>query len=173
MKQICLPYFKYKEDVSLLHIGHVRYLLILHPDKFTYIEKSLMVYKIEACNLKFFRLTESYVCTLFFHTSFRSLIKSHRYISISLLDVFRFRINNDINGSFMHFQDDTLYDISITGYMLQEVLKLPKRLNPSVARSNRILCRSLTKCRCFASKSFCISESIEWLNMFSFETRCS
>ena len=120
MKHIFCLCFKCKEDASLLHIGHARYPLVLHPDKFSYVEKSFIVHKIEACNLKLLRLTESYVCTSFFHNSFRSSIKGHRYTSISLPDAFRSRINSDIkiNGSFMHFQGDTLYTTSITGHML-------------------------------------------------------
>ena len=123
-----------------------------------------MVHKIKVCNLKFLRLTESYVCTLFSHSSFRSSINDHRYTSISLLGAFRSKINSDIkiNSSFMYLQGDTLYTTSIIGHMLQKVLKLSKRLNPSIARPSRILCGSLTKCGYFASKSFHTTESIRW-----------
>ena len=120
MKHIFRPCFKCKEDASLLHIGHARYPLVLHPDKFLYAEKLFMVHRIEACNLKLLRLTESYICTPFFYNSFRSLIKGRRYTSILLPSAFGSGINSDIkiNDSFMHFQGDTLYTTSITGHML-------------------------------------------------------
>ena len=158
-----------------MHIEHARYLLVLHPDKFSYTKKSFMVYRIEACNLKLLQLIKSYVCILFFHSSFRSSIKDRRYISISLSSFFGPKINSDIkiNGYFMHFQGDTLYTTSIIGHMLHEVLILPKRLNPSVARSSRILRGSLAKCGCFASKSFNTKELAEWLSIFSSRTHCS
>ena len=120
MKYIFRPYFKCKEDASLLHIGHARYPLVLYLDKFLYVEKLFMIHRIEACNLKLLQLTESYICTLFSHNSFISLIKGHRYTSISLPGAFESGINSDIkiNDSFMHFQGDTLHTTSITGHML-------------------------------------------------------
>ena len=120
MKHIFRSCFKCKEDASLLHIEHARYPLVLYSNKFSYVEKLFIVYKIKTSNLKYFRLINSYVCTLFFHSSFKLLINGHRYTSISLPDAFGSEINSDIkiNDSFMHFQGDTLYTTSITGYML-------------------------------------------------------
>ena len=101
-------------------IWHARYPLVLHSDKFLYTKKLFMVHIIEACNLKFLRLIESYVCTPFFHSSFKSSINDRRYTSISLPGAYESGINNDIkiNSSFMHFQGDILYTTSITDYIL-------------------------------------------------------
>ena len=93
---IFFPFGKLKDHVSSLQQGHANFPLVLHPDRFSYARKSLIVYKIDTCNWNVSFIDASYVSTPFSHNSFNSSIKGYKYTSMSFLGALGLGISVDI-----------------------------------------------------------------------------
>jgi hypothetical protein len=140
------PYFKYLNDVSLLHIGHARFSVVTHPDNLPYAGKSFIVHNNVACNWNVYFFYASYTHIPSFYKFFKSSTNGRKYTSIffSGSEGLWIIMDNIKFGLFIHIHGGRLYNVNITAYMLYVVLILPYGLKSSLAKPSRTLRESLT-----------------------------